>query len=255
MMSNTKMKRPATPAQMAALTRANEARAKLQDAPYQRNRKKMEMALKWTHAWGATTSKILCQVVGVKQQDFITGMVKSKVLRIVKVLNKTFYLCTAHGRSVLVSSLPENDPLRHVQLTRTPLAWGFEHSEKAQELLAKKISEYGDLVEAWASEKELRFLMAKNKKIPDCAIYLRDGRVIFYEIEITKKYNQELDSMIFNLICLAAEEIQITCEIHLRKSLFNHYQGALREIKETGLYWYWSKDVLTFSKVKSVIPA
>jgi hypothetical protein len=221
------------------LEKARSSLSKIGISPNERQLQKIKIALQWTHAWGHSTSEILCKVVGSTSPSFLADMVKKTLLRKEKVCNRSFYLLTAPGLTMLKFLFPdlvEKLPLRrHVRMHQ------FHHDGFAQQILARDIEKHRDVVKSWRSERQIRGHNGAGKKVPDAELVLED-KVIYYEIETEKKYDHELHCMLYNLLGLARNMSDATyCQIYMKASMMPHYQAKLNEWIQHRGFHTWHK--------------
>jgi hypothetical protein len=229
-----------------ALKKAVEARMRMKTSPNARAREKRLLALKWVHAWGLSSSKILREVVGAKNPSFITAMVKREgLLEAQSVLGRTFYIITRQGLQALCDSLPSDSPYFALDRQRTASVWAFEHNELAQRRLAALFARHrADVIEFY-SERGMRSLLGteKDRKVPDAALYMAEGRRIYIEIERTKKSGFELQTMMRNMIQLVARRRGNTAELWTRtKSAKSSYIEVLEREDSEGVLMARRKD-------------
>jgi len=218
---------------------ANAAKEKILLSPSKRRLQKLQLALRWVHSWGCTTSALFCQAVGSQHPGFITHLVKDGLLRHEKIFNANFLLATNKGVNFLKNFIPEDDLIFNLPLQRKAISWGVEHNLVCQKILASELAKSDDVI-SWNSDRELRSLLTDGGKVPDASI-TTDLFVTYFEIELTKKHQRELEEMLVSLAKLLAKQ-KITYKqgwIFTKKIWVEHYERALDKLEIDGKYHEW----------------
>lgn len=179
-------------------------------SPHQRAAEKQQKALRWVYEWGASTDDVLCQVVDQQARGYAAKLVKRGLLvqtptesgGFIRGIPKYFYtlsemgLCEAE-RHVLV-------PMRYPEINTSKVTQRLLHHN----LVAQQIT--CDIIhilvgEKYYSDRRLATRMNGKLKRPDAVLFTYDGKLAL-EIELSAKWDRDLDQFIYGIIDALNEE-------------------------------------------------
>lgn len=214
----------------------------------ERGRERAMSALTWIYRWDWASSSTLEILVGTKRSGLAPRLVKSGLLvntktssrRTEKFLPGSFLTLTPDGKhKVEVSRMAllqyEHRPDRVNQNNLT-------HNEMAQRITAERLVS-GVITDYW-SEKEMRNKSQNAVKNPDVVWILPDGTRQSVEIELSGKWERDLDVFVHSsLISLSTRggpaRFNRLLIITDAPAIFKRYQEAF---KPGTRFWTWQKN-------------
>jgi len=253
-------KRIQTVGQRIGLEQAQIARREMRRSPVEQHRLHVETALRWTHAWGQTTRKILLLVTGSSKSNYLARLLDDGYMRCEKVLGRTFWALNKSGVDLLRAMSPDGDAVALLSGSRHINLHAFAHNQLAQLVIADKLHAGGDGCR-WMSERELRSSIKPSEpgsKVPDGAFVDHKGFTTYIEVERSRKVVHDLEAMLLNLSRLLESDSKSSCEIYIEPGIAERYISTLKGWLRSQSFRAWSEsadgDLFLGGENKGVYP-
>lgn len=205
-------------------------------------------ALEWIYRWGWASSTTLEILVGTQRSGLAQRLVKSGLLVSTKTLSRrnekflpgSFLTLTPDGKHLVEVNRMELMPYEHRsdRVNQNHLV----HNEMAQRVTAELLS--SGAIKDYRSEKEMKAKSQNAVKNPDVAWILPDGAKVSVEIELSGKWERDLDVFVHSsLVSLSTKNGPSRFDRLLivtdSAAILKRYQEAF----STGAkFWTWQKN-------------
>jgi hypothetical protein len=217
-------------------------------SPRQRGMEKQQIALNWVLEWGVTTDHILCQVVDQLARGYAQTLTKRGLLvrtptesaGYVRGVPKYFYTLSKTGlaeaeRHVLA-------PMQYPEINVRKISQRLLHHNFVAQQITCDVSDR--LVgKKFFSDRRLATRMAGKLKRPDAVLFFKDAKLAI-EVELTGKFERDLDQFIFGIDqTLNEEDESIRVDFFYifsnSRALLERYKKAMEPGRPLPL---WEKD-------------
>jgi hypothetical protein len=214
----------------------------------ERGRERTLTALTWIYRWGWASSTTLEVLVGTKRSGLAKRLVNSGLLvstktnsrRNEKFLPGSFLTLTQDGKHLVEVNLIEPMPYDHrpERVNQNHLL----HDEMAQRATAERL--VNGAIKDYRSEKEMQARSQSGVKNPDVAWIFPDGRKVSVEVELSPKWERDLDTFVHSsLLSLSNktgharfDELLVVTDA---PAILKRYQEAF---KPGAKFWTWKKN-------------
>lgn len=216
-------------------------------SPNQRAHEKAEMAVQWVYEWGVTTDALLCQVVGQERRGYASFLTTKGLLvrtptesgGFQRGVPKYFYTLSEAG---VAAAERHALPLRYPELNTGKVVQRLlRHNLVAQQITCDLMPRL--VGQKYFSERRLATRMAGKLKRPDAVVVMHDHKIAV-EIELSAKWDRDLDQFISGMIALLAEEDESSrvdgfIILSDSKAIIERYKQAIQPGTQLRL---WEKD-------------
>jgi len=218
-------------------------------SPLAKGREREQKALEWIYRWGWASSTTLELLVDTKRSGLALRLIKNKLIistgtegMTSKYVPGAYLTLTKQGYEQIEDQLELG--LDYAQNERVNLA-NLKHDEIAQRRTASALVR--GAIRGYVTEKEMADKFKEGIKKPDVLWIFPDGTKAAIEVELTQKFNRDLDVFVrSNLISLSNKERDahtpdviyiITTNLTLRKNYENAFAPGATYNK-----WFKDKD-------------
>jgi hypothetical protein len=214
----------------------------------ERGRERAVSALTWIYRFGWASSTTLEILVGTQRSGLAQRLVKSGLLISTKTLSRrnekflpgSFLTLTLDGKHLVEKSRMETMPYEHRtdRVNQNHLL----HDEMAQRATAERLA--SGIIKDYRAEREMRAKSQNGLKNPDVAWLYPCGKKVSVEIELSPKWERDLDVFVHSsLLSLSSkigparfDELLIITDA---PAIYKRYQDAF---KPGSNFWTWAKN-------------
>lgn len=205
-------------------------------------------ALEWIYRWGWASATTLEILVGTQRSGLAQRLVKSGLListktssrRNEKFLPGSFLTLTLAGKHLLEKNRLETMPYEHRsdRVNQNHLV----HDEMAQRATAEHLA--SSFIKDYRTEKEMKVRSQNAVKNPDAVWIFPDGKSISVEIELSPKWERDLDVFVHSsLLSLSTKNGPPRFDAMLlitdMPAIYKRYQLAFMPGSK---FWIWIKN-------------
>lgn len=211
----------------------------------ERGEEKVRQALSWVYRWGWSSPKTLDSLAGAKRRGLSKRLVQRGLLRATKTeagggwkgQPAVILTLTRAGLLEVEKNLSESefidytlDPYRVRQAT-------LRHDELAQSSTAKLLND--GLITGFLTPRELASRSEKGVKQPDSAWTLATGERAMVEIELSAKWERDLDQFITGCIKALEDRYDALVIVTDAEPIYKRYSRAFEPGAKVGV---WQKN-------------
>lgn len=213
-----------------------------------KGKERTQQAVDWIYRWGWASASTLEILVGTERSGLGQRLVKNGLAistktisrRTEKYLPNSFLTLTEDG--VHLAELSRDQTMQYELRPERVNQNQLLHDEMAQRATAERIAAHS--IVDYMSAKELQVQGKTNVKNPDCGWIYSDGLKVSVEIELSPKWERDLDTFIHSsLLSLSNkngparfDRLVVVTDV---KAIFTRYQAAF---KPGAKFRVWAKN-------------